>query len=576
MTWNVRSRFVGLAAILALAPSVGLQAQEQGRFEVLIPNFRAADGSNKKFGEKVAKDLRELINTLPTHQPVDKKDMERAIKKFDLDKDNLECPLTVQLASQMGSQVALCASYVQQGDQWVVSAEFYEVSSGESFVVSPATVGEDQDQQAAQHIFDEFDRYTAQLRAATFCAEYAASSAWTPALEQCDRALELNPKATGTRYIRARVLFETQRPDEALQELRRVLEDNPVHEDALQLAGYISATEGADAEALDYYSRYLELSPGSAAVRMKIAYELAQAGDPGGAMQLIQEGLDRDQENIDLWEQLGGFAFAAGQEVNDATPKEDANTVAPDAVPYFRTAIEAYERVFEAKGAETPANELRSIIAAYVQLGDLTQAISFGSQALETHPEEAGLWSIYADALQRDGQLDQALTALDRVAELDPEYPNVGLRQGKWLLEAGRLSEATEALKSLVSADPEQADGAGRMVVAQAYAKGVQPKNWSVAVQTLNTALQIPSMSDKTIQQINFWLGYSILQGAIPAQEARTLETAQATLPRFQRAKQLFGNVGNYPSEVNVNLGQLLQAVDQYIAIQESIIKRGR
>lgn len=576
MTWNVRSRFVGLAAILALAPSVGLQAQEQGRFEVLIPNFRPADGSNKKFGEKVAKDLRELINTLPTHQPVDKKDMDRAIKKFDLDGNNLECPLTVQLASQMGSQVALCASYVQQGDQWVVSAEFYEVSSGESFVVSPTTVGEDQDQQAAQHIFDEFDQYTAQLRAATFCVEYAASSAWTPALEQCDRALELNPKATGTRYIRARVLFETQRPDEALQELRRVLEDNPVHEDALQLAGYISATEGADAEALDYYSRYLELSPGNAAVRMKIAYELAQAGDPGGAMQLIQEGLDRDQENIDLWEQLGGFAFAAGQEVNDATPKEDANTVAPDAVPYFRTAIEAYERVFAAKGAETPANELRSIIAAYVQLGDLTQAISFGSQALETHPEEAGLWSIYADALQRDEQLDQALTALDRVAELDPEYPNVGLRQGKWLLEAGRLSEATEALKSLVSADPEQADGAGRMVVAQAYAKGVQPKNWSVAVQTLNTALQIPSMSDKTVQQINFWLGYSILQGAIPAQEARTLETAQATLPRFQRAKQLFGNVGNYPSEVNVNLGQLLQAVDQYIAIQESIIKRGR
>ena len=248
----------------------------------------------------------------------------------------------------------------------------------------------------------------------------------------------------------------------------------------------------------------------------------------------------------------------------------------PDAVSYFRTAIDAYMKVFEAKGAETPASELRSIVAAYIQLGEVGEAVATGSRFLATHPEEAGLWSMYADALQRSGNLAEALTSLDRVKEIDPAYPNVGLRQGKWLLEAGRLNDAVAALKALATNDPAQADGAGRMVVAHAYSQGVQPKKWGVAISALDAALGIPGMQAETVHQINFWLGYSLFQSSIPEQEAHTVESAEATLPKFQRAQQLFGQVGTYPSKVNVNLTQLQDAVKQYIEIQEAVIKRGR
>jgi tetratricopeptide (TPR) repeat protein len=576
MRWTFRSALAGLVLALTVAPPA-LGAQQHSRFSVLIPDLLAADGSNKKFGENVAKVLRERLNTLLTHQSVSKKDLDSALKEHKVDGSKLNCALTRQLASLMGSQLALCASYAQRGDQWVVDAEFVDVRSGESFTVSETTVAEGGEGDAAEHIFGEFDRYTQQIRSAGVCAEYAVSRAWNMAMPACDKALELNPDAISTRYIRARIYFETDEPDRALSELKLVLEANPVHEDALQLAGYVSAKQGQDDEALAYYTRYLELSPGSAAVRMKVAYELAQAGDPAGAMHLIQEGLDRDADNVDLWEQLGGFAFAAGQRINDESRSaaEDANTVVPDAVSYFRTAIDAYTKVFETKGSDTPPNELRSIVAAYVMLGELNEAVALGARVLETHPEEPGLWSVYADALQRSGKLADALTALERVRELDPQYPNVGLRQGKWLLDAGRTREAAAALKALATADPAQADAAGRMVLAQAYAQGVQPKKWPVAIEALDAARGIPGMGAETTQQINFWLGYSLLQGSITEQEARTVETAQATLPKFQRARQLFGEVGNYPSKVNVNLADLLQAVDQYIEIQESIIKRG-
>lgn len=573
-------RFISLLAVVAaVAPSGVAQAQQtaHSRFAVLIPDLRPTDESNKRFGQNVSKELRDRINTLATHVPVAKGEMESKAKSYKLDPSRMDCGTTRQLASQMGSPLALCASFEAAPGGFAVTAEFYDVRSNESFRVSPVTVAAGQEAAAAEHIFGEFSRYVEQLRAAVICSDYVTSKVWDEAELVCGRALELNPSSVGTRYLRARMYYETQRHAEALADLRTLLEADPIHEDALQLAGYVAALEGLEEEALTFYSRYLELSPGNAAVRMKIAYELAQAGDPAGAMQLIQVGLDHDPDNLDLLEQLGGFAFAAGQRVNEAAraTAEDATSVAPAAVAYFRTALEAYERVFAAKGPETPAHMLRSIVAAYVQLGEMEPALAMAERALQTHPQEEAIWSTYADALQRSGRLSEALAALDRVREINPAYPNLGLRQGKWLLEAGRIQEGVAALRTMAAADPAQADAAARLAVAHAYAGGIQPKRFEVAISTLTAAQGIPGLSVDLVRQVNFWLGYSILQGAITEQEPRTVETAQATLPKFKRALELFGAVGNYPASVNVNMEQLLTAVNQYIEIQESIIKRG-
>lgn len=580
MAREIRRYIWLLAALGAAAPAGTLQAQQTAhtRMGVLIPDLRPNDGANRRFGENVAKELRDLLNTLPTHQPVAKRDMDNRAKSFKIDPSSMDCLTTRQLASQMESPLALCASYQAVPGGVEVTSEFFDVSSGESFKVTPVTVAAGQERAAAQHIFGEFDRYTQQLRAAVICSEYTSSKVWPEAEANCTRALDLNPAAVGPRYLRARVFYETERHAEALADLRLVLEQDPLHEDALQLAGYVSALQGLEKDALEYYSRYLELSPGNAQVRMKIAYDLAQAGDPAGAMQLIQVGLDHDPENVDLWEQFGGFAFAAGQRINEAarTSSEDANTVSPAALTYYRSAIDAYTRVYAAKGAETQSHILRTLVAAHAQLGDLTAALSMAERALATHSQEDALWSVYADALQRAGRLNDALTALNRVREINPEYPNLALRQGRWLLEAGRVQEGVGALRGMAAADPTQADAAGRLVVSHAYSKGIQPKNWDLAITSLNAALGIPGMSAQSVHSVNFWLGYGILQSAIAEQEPRTVETAQATLPKFRRVKELFGNVGSYPRTVNVAMEQLLTAVDQYIEIQDSIIRRGR
>lgn len=579
MARQLKLIFTWLAAAVVLAPTVGVQAQEMGRFRVLIPNFEPQQGANKKFGENAAKELRELINTLATHQPIEKKEIEQNLKRFKMKMEELDCIRTRQLASQINAQVALCATYAVDGEQFFVNAEFWDIASGESFKVDATTAAEKQEQIAAQHIFDSFDRYVQQVRFAQFCGEYAQSQQWDNALRNCDQAIELNPSAVGTRYQRARILYDSDRYPEAMEELERVLELNQFHEDALQLAGYISAREGRDDQALNYYQQYLELNPGNAAVRMRIAYDLAQAGDPRGAMQLIQVGLDVDAENADLWEQYGGFAFAAAVDINQtaAVGAENGGGVAPEAIEYYRKAIDAYNKVFAIKGADTPVGHLRNIVAAHIQLDEMDQAITMARRALETHPQEDALWSTYADALQRMGNLDEAIAALDRVKEINPAYPNVSLRQGNWLIQAGRVEDAVAVLREAVAGNPAQADVAARLIFADAYSNGVQKERFAYAITGIQAAKQLPDLPSMMLSQLNFWHAYSLYTGGVKEQEPQTLAVAQATLPKFQEAIRLFNQAKEYAdSQPSINLSQFLNNTQTYVEIQEAIIKRGR
>ncbi len=566
---------------LVLGP-VALDAQAQGRFRVLIPYFTPLGDADDDFGKDASKELRKLINTLATHEPIEEREIKNQAKRFDTKIEDLNCIVTRQLASQIDAQVALCAAYNELPDKsWALqNVVFWDVASSEQFAVSNVTVAEKDEEVAAQHIFNEFDRYVQQIRAQGICADYYASRQWENALRNCDQALGLNPDGVATRYLRGRILYEMENHTEALGEMEKVLALDPFHEDALELAGYMSAMRENDDQAREYYGRYLELNPANAAVRMRIAFDLARAGDPVGGMQLIEIGLEVDPENIDLWEQYGGFAFSAALEAEqDAAldaPQNNGGGVSPQAQGHYREAIQAYEKVFKGKGAETPVGHLRNIIAAYIQLNEIANAVEVGARVLQTHAQEDALWSIYADALQRNDQLTDAIAALDRVREINPSHPSAMLRQGNWLIKAGRVEDAVAVLKEAAADDPQRAEQAARMIFADAYQKGYQQKNYQYAIEGIAGAKELPDLNEAMVSQLNFWHGFSVYQAAVLQQAPQTIETAEATLPKFRTAINLFTQSGAYPASVNVNLGELLANANTYVEIQDAIIQRGR
>lgn len=566
-----------MAALLVI-PMMPVTAEAQevtGRFRVLVPNLeRLNENADKNFGKDVAEEFRELLDDLATHQPVEEGEAKDAAKKYKIDYDKLTCIQTRQLANQINAQLVMCGSYDMAGTEYTVNAQFVSVANGETFEVDEFTVPEKDKEAAAQGIFDAFDLFVQQTRFAAFCGDYAASQQWDNALTNCDRAIELSPSSVISRYTRARVLMEIDRMEEAYEELLRVVELNPIHEQALQTAGFVAVQLGNVEAAREHYNTYLELNPGNAQVRMHVAYELAQEGDPLGAMMMIEEGLELEPENIELQKQHGNFAFAAatsamGDQAADAE-------VPPEVEELFNKALTSYEAVYAAEGAEMNASQLRSMVAALMQLNRLEEALDLAQRALQTHAEEGALWSIYADALGRAGRIDEAITALDELKQIDPDYANLSVRQGRWLLNEGRVEEALPRLKEAVQRGEQPADVVAGLVFSRGYAEGIQKNDYRYG-QTLIEAAKTFDISDGMKAQLDFWHGFALYNRGRIAQEPQTLETAQQTLPMFQQALNLFRAGASYANQQpSINLQQFMDATTTYIEIQDAIIKRGR
>jgi tetratricopeptide (TPR) repeat protein len=584
MTGRLNQVLAFAAAALLAAPFfasssyLAAQQQAQGRFRVLIPDFFPAEGTDDDFGKDTAEDLRDMMDELATHEAIDKDEIEDNLDRFDLDMDDLSCIETRQLGSQINAQVSMCASYEEIGDDMVRVSEiqFWD-QTGTAFEVEPFEIDEGEREEAATRILERFDGYVQQLRFRQYCADYASSQDWENALRNCNQALDLNSDDNTVRMVRARVFFNTDRLEESLEELQVILEADPFNEEALQLAGYVATQLGQNEVGRDYYAQYLEINPNADRVRRRIAYDMYEAGDPEGAMLLIEEGLELEG-NPDLMVDFGNYAFAAAAErmQDTATAGGDAESgsLPPEVQEYYREAIDAYTGAFDALGDSMSVGALRNVVNAHVQLGEVEQAIDFGARVTEVHPEDAGAWSVLANAHQRAGNLDDAVAALDQVVEIDPDYPNLYARQGKWMLDAGRVEDAIPFLERAVERGQDP-NTMARLLLAEAHGNGVTQERWNYAIDVLTQAKEAFDLSQQAREELDFWHGWSVYQRAVGNQEPGTVETARATLPQFQRARELFSAAEGYGSrQASINIGELLNAADTYIEIQEAIIKR--
>jgi len=531
---------------------------------------------DKGFGRDLAEELRDLIDEMLTHSAVDKDDIEDALDEFDLNMEDVNCIIARQLAQQNNYQVVLCARYTGTREAWQVqNISFVDSGTGETFPVDPIMSARGMEEQAAQEIVSSVELCVEQTRVGVFCGDYAASQQWESALENCDRALELNANANTSRYTRANVLRQMDRFEESLAEIQRLLELNPIHENGLLLGGFLAINLENEELARDFYNRYLELDPMNASVRMTVAYDLAQEGDPLGGMQIIEAGVAVDPENIDFYEQLGNFAFAGAEQVRREAQDGGGDGMTPEVRELYGKAITAYEMVFTEKGAETLVSQLRNVAAAQLQLGNVDEAISFAERAIESHPDEASVRAILAQALKEAGHIPEAVAALASIEEIDPNWPNLHLRMGNWLIEAGRVEEAVLVLQTAV-ANGSSADQAGNMIFTQAYAAHVQPttKNYPRFIELILLAKGF-DVGAQARETYDFWHAFSLYQHGIVLQESETIEVANRTLPMFKNALALFQRGKGYADRTaSINFQQFFEATTTYIEIQEAIIAR--
>lgn len=558
-----------LAGAMLAGSAVPAAAQVQSRMRVLVPDFVNAEGKSTKNGERLADKVRDQINEMPTHAPTEEKEWKDALKKFGLKESDMDCVKWRQLASQGNiAQLVLCGTLDEATG--AVTASFHPTAGGDAFEVPQFTFTEPE--QGAQQVVQSFETYVKQLSLVLYCDQNIQSQNWQGALDLCTQAIELNPKSVSAHYARGSALMNMDRNEEAFEAYRTVLEIDPINGDAMLAAGILASKLGRKDVSQQYFREYLALNPGDDNVRLSIAHDLANAGDPSGALALVEEAAAAPEAGGALLEYTGHFAMNAGLETLQAGPA-NGNTDAANA--FFEKAIGYYNRAIQVRGDSTDATVYRNLMLAYKNVGNEAKALEIGAQAT-TGSEDAQAWLVYSDILREAGRTDEAITAMDKAAALDPNLPGIAFRKAVVLFGEGDVDGAVAAVKAGLASNSmqqDQAENLAQQIAVRGY-NVTQEGRPEAAIGFFTSAREI-GKSDRTVGMINFFHGYALVKQADALlREATTAAPARRAMPILERAKVMLEGAGGY-TEQAAQRATLLQNVQQYMEMAKALIDMG-
>jgi tetratricopeptide (TPR) repeat protein len=563
------------ASGLAFATPAWSQQAPAERYRVLVPAFRGENGAKANFGKDVAEEVRKRIGQLPTHQTYAGKELNENLRKMGIKEDTLSnCVTARQFASQYDIPLVTCGTYVPDGAGFKITSSVISPKAGEEFQIPPFTSTDPK--QAADQIVTTFVRYTDVISNARYCAEYVASQQWADAIATCDKALAITPDSRTALFYKAFALYKTEKKAESLALLEKVLELDPLNNDALKLAGVIAAEVEKFDVSRKHFKTYLELNPGDAAVRMTIAGDMAKAGDFEGALAVVEEGLPAGKEpDLELAEYAGSLALQAAEKAKQAQTPASGDLGA--ARPLYEKALKYYEPIYAAKGAQTDAGIQKNMLIVYFTLGRTQEAAAFAEKITAAHSNDATVWQIYAQVLKEQNRADDALAALDKALAADPNA-KVYLFKTLWSLETGKpLAEVKESARKAVDRGELDTDQiADLLTITHGYnAYVANNKNeFAKAHQVYDVASEF-AQSPRSKAIVSFYRGITLLGQAQPIVGGDTKAAGRQSLPLLQRAQTHLVNAAEF-KEVETQRRAYLDALPGFIKRAEALIARGK
>jgi tetratricopeptide (TPR) repeat protein len=352
-------------------------------------------------------------------------------------------------------------------------------------------------------VVQAFGTYTRQLSLVLNCNDYLEARAGSQALDRCNQAVELNPRSVTRHYGRGSALSQLDRTEEALEAFQQVLAIDELNQDAMMHAGMLSAQLGRTDQSQEYFHRYLELNPGNEQVRLKIATDLANAGDPAGALRCSSRSSPAATQAASSWSTPVTFAMNAGLRRAEETP---ANGNTDEANRFYRIAIDHYAKAIEVRGDSIEPQVFRNLMLAHHRLGERDRAMQYGQRATQVMADDANTWLVYGEVLAGANRMDEALRSFDRAREINPDLPNISGRVASMLLEAGRLQEAVAAAKAGLQRGDLPEETAERLAQQMAV-RGFQATQANRHEQALPfyAASRDLGKSQRTVGMINFF-----------------------------------------------------------------------
>lgn len=557
------------ALILAVMAWAGLMGSTPAHaqtsssdYDVLVPRLAAVNGAKGNFGKDVANEFKKLLEQSAEYHPVESGDIKQALQALQLHEDSLaNCITARQFAGREGIRLVMCGTFepAPTGEGFRVTAQIISPESNAEFQAEPFVTNDKKE--AAQQIFTQFTTWTQVLANTSFCGEYLNSQQYDQALENCDKALAIDPNHKAAKYLRAQALDQLGRDEEALAEYEKMLAENPFDQEVIYRAALVALSLEKTEVARQHFIKYLELDPQNTAVRMQIAGDQAKAGDFEGALTVVEGGMKGDSIDAALQAYAGGLALQAAQ--------KRAETDSAGARPFYEKAIQYLTPTYTANGAQTDIGVLTNMLVAYIALGDLQKTADFAKKVLETHPENAQIWTLYAQTLQKLGQTQEAVEALNRAVAQDPNAKVYKMKVAI-MLQAGQFEGLADAARKSVEGGEWTGDEAAvQVAIGGGYNQNAKNGKDAEAIRYYEIGHEL-AQSEKVKAQVHFFHGFSLLRlHKTPLDKERvTCADARGALPHMQRAREHMNNAAAYTDQAATRT-ELLSNIGAYIEIAE-------
>ena len=587
---NILSWVAAGVALLSLPAAPRHLHAQAGDLNILVSLVAVTEPVDRRFGERIAEEVRDALEIFPGYMAIERNDARDLIDQFDLDERTMTAIDWRQLAMQMDASLVMLGTAAQGADGVDVDIAFMEPTTGDELPMRPFTVADDDaHEEAAQQIMQQLGSAVEYARSLAFCADYVASEQPSDAITTCNAALALSPDSERAHYWRGRAHMLAEAWGSAAADLQRVVNDDASNTEALEALAFTYAQLGEGDRSLTYYRQFLDFQPDRVDIRMRIAYDLTQAGSWAAAVQLLQDGVERAPDNAELLEYLAGAALQAGQTGGEVTD--------PDMI---RAAVDASDKLVALQGDAVSPTTLSNATNAYMLIEEYDNALAFSDRALEAiSGSEGGNGEGEMSQEQLMGQVHGArariydrmddpatgVTELEQALAYDPDLPNGYQQLGTLKLKSGDAEGAVEAFRTAVSdgADPDQIANA---IFSQAFANYFQAQQQVMSTPTaidvgqvatslnfFNAAAEFAQMPE-TAEQIHFFLAFGYyLQGT--AYDARNeadeaCGPARNALTAFQNVAPHLGQSGSYQA---ASQQQIRDAIDVQLYRQEQIIE---
>jgi tetratricopeptide (TPR) repeat protein len=265
------------------------------------------------------------------------------------------------------------------------------------------------------------------------------------AMEELQRALELNPQDARIYNYMGVALAASGKPAEAMVQYQKALTLDPQYAEPEANMGLLLVRESKLEEALHHFEKALQYNPQEMKFHSNLAATLAGLGRTEEAMVHCQFVLSHNPEDMEANSNMGIALARSGQ--------------AAKAIPYFEKALS-----INPKSVETHA----ALGFALMEVGRGEEAIGHFEKAAEGNTESVELQRALGRLLAESGRFEQAIPHFEKAVQLMPQSAELHYNLGKLLAMKKEFNQAIPHFEKAVELAPQFTEGP--YTLATAYA----------------------------------------------------------------------------------------------------------